>query len=73
MYLMYTLSSMQYEMLHVSPPCSSPDVVGKSKLVDQSGYVDVNPKTLQHLTYKNVFSLGDCSNLPTAKTAAAIS
>ena len=27
---------------------------------------------LQHQVYENIFSLGDCSNLPTSKTAAAI-
>src|SRR5690606_33232699 len=28
--------------------------------------------TLQHRRYPNVFGLGDCSSLPTSKTAAAI-
>jgi sulfide:quinone oxidoreductase len=33
----------------------------------------VSPKTLQSEAYKNVFALGDCSNSPNAKTAAAVS
>ena len=32
----------------------------------------MNPHTLQHSTYPNVFGIGDCINAPTAKTAAAI-
>ena len=40
---------------------------------EATGYVDVDKETLQHLKFKNVFSLGDCANLPTSKTAAAIS
>lgn len=36
------------------------------------GWIAVDPKTLQHTTYKNVWSLGDVANLPTAKTGAGI-
>ena len=32
----------------------------------------VNTETMQHDKFDNVFALGDCSNLPTSKTAAAI-
>ena len=63
----------QYEMLHVSPPMSpQPCLAGNSKLVDAAGFVDVNKRTTQHVSYENVFSLGDCSNIPTSKTAAAV-
>lgn len=61
-----------YEMLHVTPPMAAPDPIRKSKLADASGYVNVDRKTLQHVEYKNIFALGDCSNLPTSKTAAAV-
>ena len=48
------------------------DFIKSSSLVDAVGFVDVNKGTLQHAKYKNVFALGDCSNLPTSKTAAAV-
>jgi sulfide:quinone oxidoreductase len=35
-------------------------------------FVDVNKETLEHVKFKNVFSLGDASSLPTSKTAAAV-
>ena len=41
-------------------------------LTDASGFVEVNAQTLQHVRYKNVFSLGDCSSIPTSKTAEAV-
>jgi sulfide:quinone oxidoreductase len=33
--------------------------------------VDVDPGSLRHKTYANVFGLGDATNTPNAKTAAA--
>ncbi len=48
------------------------DEVKSSKLVDAAGYVDVSKETLQHKKYSNVFGIGDCTTLPTSKTAAAI-
>lgn len=50
----------------------APDFIKQSKLANESGWVDVDKNTLQHLRYPNVFSLGDASSLPTSKTAAAI-
>ena len=42
------------------------------ELVDAAGYVNVNKETLQHMNYKNVFGIADCTNIPVAKTAAAV-
>lgn len=61
----------KYEMLHISPPMSAPPVV-QSIADPQSGFVSVNKETLQHTKYKNIFAIGDCSNAPTSKTAAAV-
>jgi len=61
-----------FEMLHVSPSFKPPDCLQGTPLVDTTGFVDVNGKTLQHVKYKNVFALGDCSNVATSKTAAAV-
>jgi len=63
---------LDYELLHVTPPQSSPDFIKASALANPSGWVDVHKHTLQHTRYANVFSLGDCSSLPTSKTGAAI-
>ncbi|MEY3866363.1 MAG: hypothetical protein RLZZ338_254 [Cyanobacteriota bacterium] len=65
--------SIHYDMIHVTPPMSAPDFIKKSPLAVNSagGWVDVHPETLQHYRYPNVFSLGDASSVPTARTAAA--
>lgn len=61
-----------YDILHVTPPMSSPDFIKNSPLSDPAGWVDVDKDTMQHNKYPNVFSLGDNSSLPTSKTGAAI-
>ncbi len=63
---------VEYDMIHVTPPQSAPDFIKTSPLANAGGWVDVNVNTLQHNKYKNIFSLGDSSSLPTSKTGAAI-
>jgi len=60
--------------MHVCPPMSAPDVLkhSTSVITDGAGFLDVNKHTLQHNKYKNIFGLGDCTNIPTAKTGAAV-
>ncbi|SDG92612.1 bifunctional protein tyrosine phosphatase family protein/NAD(P)/FAD-dependent oxidoreductase [Nitrosomonas sp. Nm132] len=60
-----------FDMLHVTPPQAAPYFLSKSPLADASGYCEVNPKTLQHPRYPNIFSLGDACSSPNTKTAAA--
>jgi len=64
--------TIHYDMIHVTPPMGAPDVVRSSKVANADGFVEVDKGTLQHVRYPNVFSLGDCSNLPTSKTGAAV-
>lgn len=64
--------TLSFDMIHVTPPMGPPAFIAKSALADAAGWVDVDPYTLQHKTYKNVFGAGDCTNLPTSKTGAAI-
>lgn len=66
-------SFFQFSFLHVTPPQSCPAALAQTKdLVDATGWVNVNKETLQHVKFSNIFSLGDCSNLPTSKTGAAV-
>lgn len=62
----------EYEMLHVTPPMGPNAIVKNSPLCDEGGWLDLDKETLQHKKYPNVFGIGDCTNLPTAKTAAAV-
>ena len=60
-----------FDIIHVVPPQKAPDFVRVSPLADAAGWVDVDPSSLRHKTYANVFSLGDVANTTNAKTAAA--
>jgi len=64
--------SVHYDLLHVTPPMGPPSFIAASPLADKEGWVDVDSVTLRHQRFSNVFALGDCSNLPTSKTGAAI-
>ncbi|XP_045117192.1 sulfide:quinone oxidoreductase, mitochondrial-like isoform X1 [Portunus trituberculatus] len=67
------LKTIKYEMLHVTPPMSSPDPLRQcAALTNETGYLNVNKHTLQHVTFPNVFGIGDCTSVPTSKTAAAV-
>lgn len=60
-----------FDLLHVVPPQSAPPFIKESNLIDQNGWVDVDPKTLRHNRYQNIYALGDVANTPNSKTAAA--
>lgn len=61
-----------FDLLHVTPPMSAPDFIKKSPVAASTGWVEVDKHTCRHIRYPDVFALGDCSNLPTSKTGAAI-
>ncbi|KAI9064358.1 FAD/NAD-P-binding domain-containing protein [Trametes sanguinea] len=65
---------VDYTLLHVSPPMGPLESIKSSPIADQAGWVAVDQATLRHTNpeYENVWALGDCSSLPTSKTAAAI-
>lgn len=68
------LMNIGYDMIHISPPMSAPDFIKSSPIAQDTplGYVDVDKFTMQHVKYKNIFSIGDASSLPCSKTGAAI-
>lgn len=62
----------KFDFLHVGLPHKAVPAIAQSDVSDDSGFVDVDEGTLQHKRFPNVFALGDCSTLPTSKTAAAV-
>ncbi|MGP1581085.1 MAG: NAD(P)/FAD-dependent oxidoreductase, partial [Wolinella sp.] len=63
-----------FDFLHFTPPMSAPDFVKNSKLAwtkgsaAEGGWAMVDKYTLQHMTYKNVFAIGDVAGIPINKT-----
>ncbi|CAK7237558.1 hypothetical protein SBRCBS47491_010019 [Sporothrix bragantina] len=62
-----------FDSMHVVPKMGPFDFVAQSLLANPgNGLVDIDEKTMRHKKFGNVWSIGDASNLPTSKTAAAI-
>jgi sulfide:quinone oxidoreductase len=70
-----TKETVDYDILHATPPQSAPDWLKATPLADPAspfGYARVDQHSLQSPDWPNVFVLGDASNLPTSKTGAAV-
>lgn len=67
-----------YDFIHIPPPMRAPDAVKNSPLAWQEGpmagggWLEVDPGTLQHKRYKNVFGAGDINGTAKGKTAATV-
>jgi len=67
-----------YDFIHVAPPMSAPDFLKGSKIAwdkgsaSKLGLLKVDKHTLQHLKYKNIFSLGDVAGIPIGKTGGTV-
>eukprot|EP00092_Neocalanus_flemingeri_P008891 GFUD01009566.1.p1 GENE.GFUD01009566.1~~GFUD01009566.1.p1 ORF type:complete len:447 (+),score=127.42 GFUD01009566.1:93-1433(+) len=67
------LETVPYDMIHITPPQSTPPSLHTNKdLVDAGGFLSVDKETLQHTKYPNIFGIGDCTSIPVARTAAAV-
>ncbi|KAH8607911.1 putative Pyridine nucleotide disulfide oxidoreductase Lycopene cyclase protein [Trypanosoma vivax] len=64
-----------YQLLLLDLPLAAPSFIRESGLSGSvnvtEGFVDVEPHTLQHRKYKNIFAIGDCAGLPTVKSYGA--
>ena len=60
-----------YDMLHVTPPQGTPDLLKGSPVANAAGFVDVNANSLQHVKYPEIFGLGDAGELRQAAVALA--
>ena len=49
-------------------PAKTQSNLAEAGLADSNGFLDVDPYTLQHKKYSNIFGLGDVTNVPTSKT-----
>lgn len=64
--------TLEYDLLHFTPPQSPPAAVRQSALANEAGYIEIDQHTMQHTRYANVFALGDAGSSPNSKTAAAV-
>lgn len=61
-----------FDFLHITPPQKAPDEIGNSAIGSAKGWVPVNKETLQHVKYKNIFSIGDIAAVPMGKTGGSV-
>lgn len=63
---------VSFDLLHITPPQKAPSEIGKSAVGSAKGWVPVDKETLQHVKYKNIFSLGDIAAVPMGKTGGSV-
>ncbi len=61
---------LPYDLLVLVPPHKGQEVITKSGLADDVGYIDVDKHKLTYGNYDNVFVIGDATNLPISKAGA---
>ncbi len=63
-----------YDFLHAEPPQSAPEWIANSALSSQDakGFVEVDPETLRHRLYSNVWALGDAAATTNSKSGGAL-
>ena len=72
------MQERHYDFINVVPPMRAPEVIRKSPLKWQEGpwaldgWMEVDPATLRHRRYFNVFAVGDVAGVPKGKTAASV-
>lgn len=67
--------TLSYDVLHAVPPQRAPEWIAGSGLADAGdphGLVDVDPETLRHRRYPDVWSLGDSARVATRPSGGAI-
>ncbi|MDI2035195.1 NAD(P)/FAD-dependent oxidoreductase [Paenarthrobacter nitroguajacolicus] len=70
-----TTEVLQYDVLNAVPPQAAPDWLRATDLPapgDPHGFVEVDPQTLRHPRYPNVWSLGDAAATTNSKSGGAL-
>ena len=52
----------------INPPSKPHSELTTSGITNSEGVVDVNPYTLQHKRFENIFAFGDCIGVNTTRT-----
>lgn len=58
--------AIPYDMLFCVPPHRAPKPIAEAGLTDETGWIPVNPRTLE-TKHKGVYAIGDVASVPTPK------
>ena len=70
-----TTEELRYDVLNAVPPQSAPDWLKATDLPapgDTGGFVEVDPQTLRHVRFPNIWSLGDAAGTTNSKSGGAL-
>ncbi len=57
-----------YDLLIMVPPHRGADVIIKSRIGDQDGWIPTDKHTMKIAGYENAYAIGDATNIPVSKT-----
>lgn len=66
----YGETEVTYDLLVTVPPNLGDSLIERSGMGDDLNYVPTNKATLQTINHKNVFAIGDATNLPESKAGS---
>lgn len=66
----YTGEKIDYDLLVIVPTNQGDDLIVESGLDDGSTYVPTDKHTLKALNHKNIYVIGDATNVPTSKAGS---
>lgn len=66
----YDGRELDYDLLVTVPLHNGSEVISKSGMGDDFGFVPTDKHTLQTTAHENVFAIGDCTNLPASKAGS---
>ncbi|MBJ8337778.1 NAD(P)/FAD-dependent oxidoreductase [Antrihabitans sp. YC3-6] len=69
-----TTQQLHYDLLHLVPPFRGPRWLEESKLTgdDSNGLVDIDPQTLRHRSYDDIWAAGDGAALDTDPSGGSL-
>ncbi len=65
-------TTIRYDVLHAAPRQAAARWIADSGLSDSTGFVDVDPDTLRHRRWENVWALGDAAPVTPVRSGGAI-
>jgi len=66
----YGDKEIPFDLLVTVPTNKGDDLIARSELGDDLNYVPTNKGSLQSLAYKNIFVIGDATNIPASKAGS---
>lgn len=66
----YSGREVFYDLLVTVPTNMGDELIARSQMGDELNFISTNKKTLQTTSYKNVFAIGDATNIPASKAGS---